>query len=75
VVKAVLFDWMSTLTHADPDRHEQFCQIAEELGFELSPQKVMMGIYMAGSQLPAGAPFRWDESKDPEVFIRYLEIV
>jgi REG-2-like HAD superfamily hydrolase len=75
VIKAVFFDWMNTLTHAEPDRHEQFCQIAQELGIELSPQKVMRGIYAAGTQLPAGAPFRWRESEDPEVFIRYIEIV
>ena len=75
MIKAVFFDWMNTLTHAEPDRHEQFCQIARELGIELSPQKVMRGIYAAGTQLPAGAPFRWRESEDPEVFIRYIEIV
>lgn len=75
MIKAVFFDWMNTLTHAEPDRHEQFCQIAQELGIELSPQKVMRGIYAAGTQLPAGAPFRWRESEDPEVFIRYIEIV
>jgi len=75
VIKAVFFDWMNTLTHAEPDRHEQFCQIAQELGIELSPQKVIRGIYAAGTQLPAGAPYRWRESEDPEIFIRYLEII
>jgi len=75
MIKAVFFDWMNTLTHAEPDRHEQFCQIAQELGIELSPQKVIRGIYAAGTQLPAGAPYRWRESEDPEVFIRYLEII
>jgi len=75
VIKAVFFDWMNTLTHAEPDRHEQFCQIAQELGIELSPQKVIRGIYAAGDQLPAGAPYRWRESEDPEIFIRYLEII
>ena len=74
-IKAVFFDWMNTLTHAEPDRHEQFCQIAQELGIELSPQKVIRGLYAAGTQLPAGAPYRWRESEDPEVFIRYLEII
>lgn len=39
MIKAVFFDWMNTLTHAEPDRHEQLCQIAQELGIELSPQK------------------------------------
>ncbi len=75
MIKAIFFDWMNTITHADPDRHEQFCQIARELDLELSSQKVMRGINKAGSQLPTGVPFRWDKSKDPDVFIRYLEIV
>jgi len=75
MIKAVFFDWMNTLTHAEPDRHEQFCQIAQELGIELSPQKVVRGIYAAGTQLSAGAPYRWKEGEDPDVFIRYLEII
>ena len=75
MIKAVFFDWMNTLTHAEPDRHEQFCQIAQELGIELSPQKVIRGIYAAGNRLPAGAPYRWRESEAPDVFIRYLEII
>ena len=75
MIKAVFFDWMNTLTHAEPDRHEQFCQAAQELGIELSPQKVMRGVYAAASQLPAGVPYRWSESEDPEVFIRFQEIV
>jgi len=75
MIKAIFFDWMNTLTHAEPDRHEQFCQIARELGVDLSPQKVMQGIYAAGSQLPAGAPYRWQKSHDPEIFIRYIEII
>ena len=75
MIKAIFFDWMNTLTHAEPDRHEQFCQIARELGFKLSPQKVVQGIYNAGTELPEGAPYRWQESHDPEIFIRYIEII
>ena len=75
MIKAVFFDWMNTLTHAEPDRHEQFCQVARELGIKLSPQKVIRGIYAAGTQLPEGAPYRWRESEDPEIFTRYLEII
>jgi len=75
MIKAVFFDWMNTLTHAEPDRHEQFCQIAQELGVDLSPHKVIQGIYAAGTQLPAGAPYQWQESEDPEIFIRYIKII
>jgi putative hydrolase of the HAD superfamily len=75
MIKAIFFDWMNTLTHAEPDRHDQFCQIARELGISLCPQKVAQGIYNAGSELPEGAPYRWQESQDPEIFIRYIDII
>ena len=73
--KAVFFDWMNTLAHPEPDRHEQYCQAARELGIELSPQKVIRGIYVADSQVPAGIPPKWSEEKDPEPFIRFQEII
>ena len=73
--KAIFFDWMNTIAHAEPDRHEQYCQVAQELGIELSPEKVIRGLYAAGTQLPAGAPYQWRESENPEVFIRYQEII
>jgi putative hydrolase of the HAD superfamily len=75
MIKAIFFDWMNTLTYAEPDRHDQFCQIARESGVDLSPHKVAQGIYNAGSELPEGAPYRWQESHDPEIFIRYIEII
>jgi len=75
MIKAVFFDWMNTLAHAEPDRHEQYCQVVRELGIELSPQKVIRGIYAADNQLPAGIPPRWSEEKEQEPFIRFQEIV
>jgi len=75
VIKAVFFDWMNTLAHPEPDRHEYYCQVARELGIELSPQKVMRGIYIADNQVPAGIPPRWSEEKDQEPFIRFQEII
>ena len=73
--KAVFFDWMNTLAHPEPDRHEQYCQACRELGIKLSPQKVIRGIYVADSQVPAGIPPKWSEEKDPEPFIRFQEII
>ena len=35
MIKAVFFDWMNTLAHPEPDRHEQYCQAAQELGVSL----------------------------------------
>jgi len=75
MIKAVFFDWMNTLTHAEPDRHEQFCRAAQELGIELSPRGAIRGICAAASQVPAGAPPRWREGEDEEPFIRFQEIV
>jgi len=75
MIKAVFFDWMNTLAHPEPDRHELYCQVAQELGIELSPQKVIRGIYAADEQLPAGIPMKWGEGKDEEPFIRFQEII
>ena len=75
MIKAVFFDWLNTLAHPEPDRHEYYCQVARELGIELSPQKVMRGIYIADNQIPAGIPPKWSEEKDQEPFIRFQEII
>jgi putative hydrolase of the HAD superfamily len=75
VTKAVFFDWLNTIAHLKPDRHEIFSQVLTQLGIESSPAKLIRGIYAAETQLPAGAPYRWRESEDPHVFIRYQQIV
>ena len=75
MIKAVFFDWMNTLAHPEPDRHEQYCQAAREMGIELSPEKAMKGIYVADSQVPAGIPPKWSEEKDPGPFIRFQEVL
>jgi len=75
MTKAVFFDWMNTLAHPEPDRHEQYCQAARELGIELPPEKVLRGICVADNQLPAGIPPKWSEEKDQEPFIRFQEII
>ena len=75
MIKAVFFDWMNTLIHPEPDRQELYCQVLRELGIELSPQKVIRGIYKADDELPAGIPLRWSEEKDEEPFIRFQKIV
>lgn len=75
MIKAVLFDWIGTLAHPEPDRHELFAWAARELGVSLSPQKLIKGIHMAESQVPAGAPPRWREGKDEAPFIRWWEVL
>ena len=75
MIKAVFFDWLNTIAHPQPDRHELFSQVAQELGVELPPQKLIKAIHVAESQVPAGAPPRWSEGKDEASFIRYQEVL
>ena len=75
MIKAVFFDWIGTLAHPDPDRHELFAQVAGELGVSLSPQQLVKGIHMAESLVPTGAPPRWREGKDEAPFIRWWGVL
>ncbi len=75
MIKAVFFDWLNTIAHPQPDRHELFSQVARELGVEISPQKLIRAIHVAESRVPAGAPPRWTEGKDEAPFIRYQEVL
>jgi len=75
MIKAIIFDWMNTVAHAQPDRHEQYCQVCREFGIEVSPEKIIRGIYAAATQVPAGVPHKWNESEDPEVFIRFHDTI
>jgi len=75
VIKAVFFDWLNTIARAEPDRHELWCQVLPEFSIKPLPEKLIRGIYAAETQLPRGAPYRWRESEDPDVFVRYQEII
>lgn len=75
MIKVVFFDWIGTLAHPDPDRHELIAQVATELGISLSPQQLIKGIHMAESQVPTGAPPRWREGKDEAPFIRWWGVL
>jgi putative hydrolase of the HAD superfamily len=75
MIKAVFFDWLNTIAHPEPDRHELFSKVAQELGVELPPQELIKAIHVAESQVPAGAPPRWGEGKDEAPFIRYQEVL
>jgi HAD superfamily hydrolase (TIGR01549 family) len=75
MIRAIFFDWINTTAYTKPERHDIWCQVLSEYGFQTSLQKVMRAIYIAETEFPAGAPYRWQESKDPEVFIRYQEIL
>jgi HAD superfamily hydrolase (TIGR01509 family) len=73
--KAVFFDWMGTVAHPEPDRHELFSQLARELGVELSPQSLLRGVMEADTRVPEGAPPRYAEGKDEAPFLRWWEVL
>lgn len=75
MIKAVFFDWMNTLAHPEPNRHVAFHRIAQELGVELPAEKLIKGIYEADSQIPEGAPPRYNEEKDKDPFLKWWEIL
>ena len=75
VIKAIILDWMNTIARAEPDRHEQYIQVCREFGIEASPKRTVRGIYAACTQVPQGVPHKFIESEDPEVFVRFHNIV
>jgi len=69
MIKAVFFDWVGTLSHPEPDRHEVIHQAARELGVELPLHKLLRGILKADVRVHEGAPPRWRKGVDEEPFI------
>jgi HAD superfamily hydrolase (TIGR01549 family) len=47
VIKAVFFDWFNTLAHYYPPREELERQTLSVLGYNISPQVVSRGLYLA----------------------------
>lgn len=47
MIKAVFFDWFNTLAHYYPPREELERQTLSELGFNVSPQVINRGFYLA----------------------------
>jgi len=79
LIKAIFFDWFNTLARFDPPREELHSQILREFGIEVSPQKILPGVFAADSYwFEENARFRVRErspEKRKEVNIRYQEIV
>ena len=75
MIKAVFFDWLNTIAHPQPDRHELFSQVARELGVEVPVDRLTKAIYTAEDRVPEGAPPKWAEGKDEAPFIRYHEVL
>ncbi|MDD5511192.1 MAG: HAD-IA family hydrolase [Dehalococcoidales bacterium] len=75
IIKAIFFDWMDTVGHPEIERHDFVTQIFSKFGIEVSPEKLIRPIYIAETERPGGTPYRWDESKDPEYFLQYVELI
>jgi len=75
MIKAVFFDWVGTLAHPEPERHEIYRRTYREFGAELNVNKLMRGISLAEARLAEGNPFRWGESEAEESHLRYQEIL
>jgi len=75
MIKAVFFDWLNTVAHPQPDRHELFSQLARQLGVKVVESRLIRAIYAAEDEVPAGAPAKWVEGQDEVPFIRYHEVL
>lgn len=74
-IRAVFFDWVNTLVRMEPDRHVVSAQVCREFGIEVSERDILRGIYAAEQQMAGGRPLRWSADDDPEVYLRYNDIV
>jgi HAD superfamily hydrolase (TIGR01549 family) len=75
IIKAIFFDWMDTIGHPELERHDLHAQVFSEFGIKVSPKKLIRPIYIAETEVLGGTPYRWDESKNPDPFLRYEEVV
>lgn len=75
MIKAAFFDWLNTLVHPEPERHEIYLRTYCEFGAELDVKKLMRGIPLAEAVLAEGNPFKWGESGAEEPYLRYQEIL
>ncbi len=75
MIKAVFFDWLNTVAHPQPERHEMFSKVARGLGVEVPVDRLIKAIYTAEDRVPEGAPPKWAEGKDEAPFIRYHQVL
>jgi putative hydrolase of the HAD superfamily len=75
MIRAVFFDWLNTLAHPEPERHEIYRLTYREFGAKLEAEQILKGIIRAEAELADGNPFRWGESKTEEPYLHYQEIL
>ncbi len=74
VIKGIFFDWVGTLVHPEPDRHESIHALARELGYELPLDVLKKSLYRAEDRVSEGAPGLWREGKDDMPFLRWWDV-
>jgi putative hydrolase of the HAD superfamily len=75
MIKAAFFDWVNTLVHMEPDRHTVSAEVCREFGIDVDARDLLRGIYAAEEQMAGGRPLRWSADSDPEVHLRYNNVV
>ena len=75
MTKAVLFDWVGTLAHPEPDRPVVLARSAREVGVSLPLDKLLRGIHAAEDVIPKGVPARWREGAPENPFIRWWQVL
>lgn len=79
MIRAVFFDWFNTLARFDPPREELHSRVLKEFGIEVSPQKILPGVFTADSywfEENAELPVRERSPEEQKkVNIHYQEIV
>jgi putative hydrolase of the HAD superfamily len=77
VIKAVFFDWFSTLAHYDPPREQLQAQVLRELGFNVSLPIMQRALVLADKELYAEMAGISMRDRTPEeqlqVYIRYQQ--
>lgn len=71
----MFFDWLNTLAHPEPERHEIYLRTYREFGIELDLKRLASGISTAENLVAEGNPVKWRESGDNEPCIRYQEVL
>jgi putative hydrolase of the HAD superfamily len=77
LIKAVIFDWFSTLAHYDPPREQLQAQVLRELGFNVSLTNIQRALVLADRDLYAEFSELSLEDGSPEeriqTFIRHQQ--
>jgi len=70
LIKAVIFDWFSTLAHYDPPREQLQAQVLRELGFNIVLTSLQRALVLADRDLYAEFAELSLEDRPPEVRLR-----